>query len=218
MSSKLLKLIMNNSEENNSLKETRKLYYQKNKEKIRVYKKLWKIKNREHVKEKDRIYYQENKKEILDKHKMYYNSDLNTSRKLRLDHYYKNKDTILKQRLVYQKLRRKNDPTYKILLNLRRRLNTAIKSQGAKKSIKTLDGFGCTSEFLRNHLESQFKEGMSWDNHAPKGWHVDHIKPCSAFDLNNPEEQMLVNHYTNLQPLWWWENLQKSDKIIPLTE
>lgn len=55
---------------------------------------------------------------------------------------------------------------------------------------------------------------MTWDNWNFKGWHIDHIIPCSSFNLNNLEEQKKCFHYTNLQPLWWWENLSKSNKVI----
>lgn len=50
---------------------------------------------------------------------------------------------------------------------------------------------------------------MTWDNWAPKGWHVDHIIPLSSFDLTNRDQLLAACHYTNLQPLWAKENLQK---------
>ena len=77
-----------------------------------------------------------------------------------------------------------------------------------------MDLVGCTPEFLRSYLESLFTEGMTWDNYGPKGWHVDHILPCASFDLTKEEEQKKCFHYTNLQPLWWFDNLRKSDKIL----
>jgi hypothetical protein len=62
------------------------------------------------------------------------------------------------------------------------------------------------------HLESQFKPGMSWKNHGPKGWHIDHIKPLASFDLSSPKEQAIAFSYKNTQPLWWHENLAKGDR------
>ena len=74
---------------------------------------------------------------------------------------------------------------------------------------------GCTIERLRNHLEAQFTDGMSWENYGKNGWHVDHIRPCASFDLTDPEQQRQCFHYTNLQPLWATDNMRKSAKWQP---
>ena len=66
---------------------------------------------------------------------------------------------------------------------------------------------GCSIEFLKEYLEKQFKSGMNWDNYGE--WHVDHIIPCVSFDLSDPEQQKKCFYYTNLQPLWAIENLEK---------
>ena len=70
---------------------------------------------------------------------------------------------------------------------------------------------GCSSEFLRQHLERQFKPGMSWENHGQ--WHLDHIKPCASFDLSKPEQQRICFNYKNLQPLWAIDNMKKGAKL-----
>ena len=44
-------------------------------------------------------------------------------------------------------------------------------------------------------------------------WHIDHIRPCSSFDLSKPEEQSICFHYSNLMPLWAEENLKKGSKL-----
>ena len=66
---------------------------------------------------------------------------------------------------------------------------------------------------LKQYLENQFKPGMTWQNHTVTGWHIDHIMPCSIFDLSKPEKQKACFHYTNLQPLWYYENIRKSNKV-----
>ena len=68
---------------------------------------------------------------------------------------------------------------------------------------------GCTPEFLKEHLQSQFKDGMGWDNYG--SWHIDHIIPLSV--AKDEKEIYRLCHYTNLQPLWAIENLSKGNKV-----
>ena len=51
-------------------------------------------------------------------------------------------------------------------------------------------------------------EMMSWDNY-PRLWEIDHIVPLSAFDLTDRKQFLEACNYTNLQPLWWFDNLLK---------
>lgn len=65
---------------------------------------------------------------------------------------------------------------------------------------------------LKKYLESQFKEGMSWENYGIE-WHIDHIVPCSFFDLSNEDHQRICFNWRNLQPLWKKDNLSKNRKL-----
>ena len=117
------------------------------------------------------------------------------------------------ERLAYQKNRYHNDANFKIIRTLRTRLHHALK--GNTKSDRTLELLGTTVEHLHEHLESQFLPGMSWDNHGhgEGKWQVDHIVPCASFNLSEEEQQRQCCHWTNLQPLWWEDNQEKSDKV-----
>jgi hypothetical protein len=96
----------------------------------------------------------------------------------------------------------------KIAHNTRSRLFQIVKT----KSLKSESLTGLSWEQLVQYLESKFQPGMTWENYGRKGWHIDHIRPLSSFDLLNPEQLKQACHYTNLQPLWWFDNLIKSDK------
>jgi len=115
------------------------------------------------------------------------------------------------KKVKYMLDRLKNDPEFKLLTMLRKRILNVIKG---KKHYKSIDLLGCTVLNARVHLEKQFKEGMTWGNHGTRGWHIDHIIPCSSFDLTDPEQQKKCFHYTNLQPLWAKENMSKGAKIL----
>jgi len=119
-----------------------------------------------------------------------------------------NKEKINKYKKNYEFNRKRIDINYKILHNLRTRVNAALK--GNPKLETTMNLIGCSIEQLKEHLQKQFKFGMSWSNYGE--WHIDHIKPCVRFNLSNQEEQKKCFHYTNLQPLWAKDNLKKKDK------
>ena len=71
---------------------------------------------------------------------------------------------------------------------------------------------GCSVDTFKQHIESQFKEGMNWENHSLKGWHYDHIEPISR--AKNYDDLLRLNNYKNFQTLWAKENLSKSNKWI----
>lgn len=105
--------------------------------------------------------------------------------------------------------RRADDPAFALLSRLRCRVNIALKNSGCLKSAKTVELIGCTIPELRVHLEALFKPGMSWENHGPNGWHIDHRIACAEFDLSDAEQQQRCFHFSNLQPLWSGENQRK---------
>lgn len=134
-----------------------------------------------------------------------------TRKKYRDSHKYqakqyrlKNKKRINKQIIDWTRNKLKTDIGFKLLFNLRRRLNDAIK--GNNKSKRTLELLGCSIEELKKHLELQFQLGMTWENYGIGGWEIDHIKQCCTFNLLDSNQQKECFHYTNLRPLWASDN------------
>ena len=113
---------------------------------------------------------------------------------------------------LYFKNKKKTDIQYKLSCNLRSRLNTAFNSN--YKDGSAVRDLGCTIDELKTYLESKFQPGMTWDNWTTDGWHIDHIKPLSSFDLTDRKQLLEACHYTNLQPLWAKDNIIKSDKLV----
>ena len=114
--------------------------------------------------------------------------------------------------LQYVNARRDTDPGFKLRMNLRHRIWSALQANEASKSGGIQQLVGCSAADLMRHLEAQFTDGMSWENYGKHGWHVDHIRPCASFDLTDSEQQRQCFHYTNLQPLWATDNIKKGAK------
>lgn len=91
-------------------------------------------------------------------------------------------------------------------------IRKAVRKNRGVKSARTLELLGTTIADLRKWLQDQFQDGMNWSNMGRFGWHIDHVRPCASFDLTDPEQQRACFHYTNLQPLWWRDNLSKGAK------
>lgn len=115
----------------------------------------------------------------------------------------------------YRKQRYYTDPNYKLEVILRNRFLDVLKTKGVGKQVRSLSLLGCSIQELREHIESKWQPGMTWTNHGygQGKWHIDHVIPCSAFDLSYLTEQRKCFHYTNLQPLWQRDNLSKGDKV-----
>lgn len=112
-----------------------------------------------------------------------------------------------------RKQRYHSDPLFKLTLLLRNRVTDALAGK-SKKSARTTELLGAPWVWVEAYLEEQFQPGMSWENHGPV-WHIDHIRPCSSFDLADPEQQRMCFHWTNLQPLFALDNFRKSDTYDP---
>jgi hypothetical protein len=122
-----------------------------------------------------------------------------------------------KRKVAYRKEKLQRDPAYRFIEILRTRQRHVLLGEAS-----TTEGLGCTREELMLHLESKFQPGMTLDNYGRGGdkWHIDHIIPLSSYertgegkwDLESEYNKKLL-HYTNLQPLWEKENLEKGSRL-----
>lgn len=210
------------------IKEKGRIYYIENKDVLyekhrkwveennrNEYTKKWREENKEDIKIKNDIYFEKNKELIYYKKKEKYKSLTDEQKKMKNEksrlNYHNNIENNRKNKNEYIKNRMLNEPLFKLAFNIRTLIRNSIKRQFTEKSKKTQEILGCSFEEFKIHLESMFDDNMNWDNQGTY-WHLDHIKPISlAIDK---EEVYKLNHYTNFQPLYWKDNLTKSNNYL----
>lgn len=122
-----------------------------------------------------------------------------------------NKNNPEKRSIVRKKYRakHKNELDFRLKENMSVRLRNLVK----KNNNKFLDFLQCDLDHLKLWLEFNFTKEMSWNNYGSY-WHIDHIIPCSRFDVNVHDEVMKCWHWSNLAPLEAIANASKGNKVI----
>lgn len=154
------------------------------KECIKIYGHIYRIDNNYKIQEYNKLYRSNNKEKINKTIKTYQNN---------------NKEKLYECSRVYHKTRYNQDPEFKLRRLLRDRILKLIINKNTTKTALLL--LGCNYDYFKFHLESQFKPEMTWSNHG-EIWEIDHIKPCSSFNLADIEQQKQCFHYSNTQPLF----------------
>jgi len=186
-----------------------KIYREKNKEKRKIYDKKYIEENKEKIKARQKEYSARTKDKIDARTKEWADRNAEKLKKYRAEYYQANKDRISNYKKnnrsklnEYRKNLIKTNQNFALSERIRSRIGKLLRINNIKKTHNSIDLLGCSISFLKNHLESKFTSGMTWENRGNNGWHIDHIKPCASFDLSDPEQQKQCFHYTNLQPLW----------------
>ena len=175
----------------------------------KIQKKIYRTKNNKKVAKDKASYYIKNKERLQAKYKSYYKVNRSKSLSRQKEYYESNKRKVITYLNGYYKNKRKTDPNFAMLVTMREMVCRMVRN-GACKSKRSIYYIGCTAKELRRYIESQFKEGMSWDNRSE--WHIDHIIPLSAFDMQNQQHLLLCCHWATLRPLWRFENISKGSK------
>jgi hypothetical protein len=200
-------------------RENRNNRYKLNFEQEKIKTKLYRDNNRDILSQRKKKLYKKNKNKILISQKKYREENPEKVKQTQNKYKEKNKDILLlksrewrKNNPKYASDRKKNDPIFKIAVNMRSRLRIFMKKNSEiKKTNKTFEYVGCSPEQLKEHIEKQFVNGMNWENYSLHGWHIDHIIPLSS--AKTDEDVYKLCHYTNLQPLWAKDNISKGSKI-----
>lgn len=174
---------------NDKNKERRKVRYDNNKELLLTKRKEYVEKNKELVKEQKKRSYLKYKHKNNEKSREYYS---------------KNRDRLVKQKTKYILNKCLNDSTFKMKRLISRRFALALKLYTKNGKTNSLKEYGIDIKSIIEQLGQPPQDG--------KKYHIDHIFPIVAFDLENPEHIKLCWHPSNLQWLEASENIKKSDK------
>lgn len=190
------------------------------------YNKKYKKEHRAEISDYNKNYhknnYEERKEHIIETVKNYRNNNIEKAKESKRKSYEKHREKNLKKfkeyreknenkikRNIHEKERIEKDIGYKLRKNLRTSIHKTLKR--AKKIDSITRNLGCSTEFLIQYLESKFQPHMTWENYGSE-WHIDHIIPLSAFDLQNIIHFRAAGNYKNLQPLWKEQNKSKFNK------
>ena len=181
----------------NRIKIQLKKYRETHTSQIKIGHASWYKRNTDYVKAKVRNWVQQNKEQV---------------RKVKREWVINNRETVLDYKhKAYQRV--KNNLEYRLSHAFGSGMYRALKLDKAGRSWESLVGY--TINELKQHLESKFLPGMTWDNYGKHGWHIDHIIPQDFFEFDSTADVEFQYCWSldNLQPLWAADNIRKSNKL-----
>ncbi len=113
---------------------------------------------------------------------------------------------------IYRNQKRYNeDIQFRLKSRARKRVRAFLKIKGIKKTKSVSRFIGCTGRHLKQHIERNMREGMTWCNYGTD-WCIDHLVPLAS--ATNEQEALRLSHWTNLQPMFRRDNIIKGDKMM----
>lgn len=155
---------------------------------------------------RDKIYYDENKNVINEKNNKYYEAN-----KLNVYEQRKKFRTENPQNARDQRKRFMSNPNNLLAQSLRRRVRTLL---GTGKRAPEL--LGCTADEFKSWIQFNFDidsiKGMTFENYG-KIWELDHVMPCSKFNLEIEESKLECFNWKNIAPILVSENRIKNNRV-----
>lgn len=185
------------------------------KQKARERKKKWREANRKKARESDKRWRRENPCKAKQTREKYEQANPENVKRSREKWRIANKDKVRegqrRRRNSVEGKKRFQQPRSRIEKAISNGIRIALKTKKAGRTWETLVNYSI--EALVIHLESQFRDGMTWDNYGSY-WHIDHIRPKSWFVYETAEDEEFKKCWSleNLQPLTASENRSKSNR------
>jgi hypothetical protein len=192
-------------------KDQARKHYEANREKAKEYQRKWAAANPEKAKQYQRKHYKANSEKRIQDAAKWHVANPKKAKESSRKYYEANREkriqSVVKRRA---KKRKEGDPVCLMTERVRSRIHMALRQKGFSKKSKTEKMLGCSFRHFTKHIESQFTDGMSWDNRSE--WHLDHILPLAC--ATTIEGLEMLSHYTNIRPLWAAENREKADNLV----
>lgn len=139
----------------------------------------------------------------------------NRDRERKRREQYKDKINLQRKELPKKAL----SPQNKLGEILRKRANYMIINRDKKNYY--LELVGCNRKFFLKWFEYNFELDehceMNWDNYGSH-WQIDHVTPCTSYDLTDKKQQLQCFHWTNTSPVFKHYNLSKGAQIKPIDQ
>ena len=195
-------------------------YYAENRERLLAQKAEYYRANKEKVLARAKAAYKRNKDALYKANRRWVEANTELVKEYRKEYQKNNRQRfrvygqkfycLNKERLNYERMNRyRNDELFRVMLQMTTKIRKGVLRAARFNSTKIIEHLGCSYKQLREHIERQFSDGMSWENRSR--WHIDHITPMSS--AKTVEEIYPLFHWTNLRPLWAHDNLSKWAKI-----
>jgi hypothetical protein len=171
-------------------------------------------------KKKEKLSNPAEKKKIYERNKLWRQNNPEKS-KASLDKsrekWRKNNPDAYRETQRQQRIKRRKDPVFRLRENASRAINFVLKRErSSKKGQSYLDHLPYTPQQLKEHLESQFEDWMTWENYGnkPGCWSIDHIIPQSKLPYDSLEHPNFVKCWSleNLRPMDHIANVKKSNR------
>lgn len=185
-------------------------YYIDNKSSLSNYMKEYRKIHKNEIAERKQEYYKKNKGNYCIYSVKYRKNNKSKLKREKADYYQRTKVRDREKKNNRYNKQYYSDISFRLSVCLRSRLRQALKKNS--KGGSAVKDLGCSVEYLKKYLESKFHSGMDWNNHGNthNTWQIDHIRPLCSFDLTKREELLKACHYTNLQPIWNKDHIDKT--------